>query len=136
MARKDRWQRERVCLEHSRDFVVHVFLRSRPGRMFGDWRPGLRLRYYRGGAMNIATQTDQILAHLKNGGTLTPLEALDKFGCFRLGARIWDLKREGHEIQTEFVSVGNQKKVARYRMSWNENAPVVEVHPGRLGTWS
>jgi hypothetical protein len=67
--------------------------------------------------MNIATQTDQILAHLKNGGTLTPLEALDKFGCFRLGARIWDLKREGHDIQTEFVSVGSQKKVARYRMS-------------------
>lgn len=67
--------------------------------------------------MDMATQTDQILAHLKGGGTLTPLEALHKFGCFRLGARIWDLKREGHDIQTEFVSVGAGKKVARYRMS-------------------
>src|SRR5687768_10388654 len=50
--------------------------------------------------MDVATQTDQILKHLKNGGTLTPLEALDKFGCFRLGARIFDLKQEGHAIQT------------------------------------
>jgi hypothetical protein len=67
--------------------------------------------------MDIATQADQILAHLKSGGTITPLEALDKFGCFRLGARIFDLKRDGHDIQKELVEVGDGKRVARYRMS-------------------
>ena len=66
--------------------------------------------------MDLATQADQILAHLKGGGTLTPLEALDKFGCFRLGARIFDLKQEGHDIQTERVDVGNGKRVAKYQM--------------------
>lgn len=67
--------------------------------------------------MDVSTQADQILAHLKSGETLTPLEALDKFGCFRLGARIWDLKREGHDIQTEFVEVGEGKRVAKYRLA-------------------
>jgi hypothetical protein len=73
--------------------------------------------------MDMATQSDQILAHLKGGGTLTPLEALDKFGCFRLGARIWDLKQEGHDIQAARVDVGNGKKVARYRIASGGPAP-------------
>jgi hypothetical protein len=67
--------------------------------------------------MDIGTQTDQILKHLQGGGTLTPLEALDKFGCFRLGARIFDLKQEGHANEKEMVDVGAGKRVAQYRMS-------------------
>jgi hypothetical protein len=27
------------------------------------------------------------------------LDALQKFGCFRLGARIWDLRHEGFKIE-------------------------------------
>ena len=60
------------------------------------------------------TQTDQILAYLKTGGSLTPLDALDKFGCFRLGARIWDIKRRGFAIRTENLIVPGNKRVARY----------------------
>lgn len=63
------------------------------------------------------TQCAQILAHLRQGRALTPLEALNKFGCFRLGARIWDLKREGHAIVTERVELENGKHVARYSLS-------------------
>jgi hypothetical protein len=65
--------------------------------------------------MDLATQRDQILAHLRDGNSLTPLEALRRFGCFRLGARIWDLKQDGHDIRTELVDV-NGKRVAKYRM--------------------
>lgn len=61
------------------------------------------------------THADQILAHLQAGNTITPLEALDLFGCFRLGARIWDLKRDGHPIVSEQIQLENGKRVARYR---------------------
>jgi len=66
--------------------------------------------------MDISSQGEQILAHLRAGNPLTPLDALHKFGCFRLGARIYDLKQEGHAIQTEIVEI-NGKRVAKYRMT-------------------
>lgn len=62
------------------------------------------------------TQADEILAWLKAGNTLTPLEALNKFGCMRLSGRIFDLRAAGHDIQSETVEVGEGKHVARYSM--------------------
>ena len=47
------------------------------------------------------TQKDQILTHLKAGKPITPIDALNMFGCFRLGARIFDIKQEGHSIKTD-----------------------------------
>ena len=38
------------------------------------------------------SQCDRILRYLQSGKRLTSLEALDKFGCLRLSARILDLK--------------------------------------------
>lgn len=64
--------------------------------------------------MSTKTQSAQILEHLRSGQTITPLEALDRYGCFRLGARIYDLKREGHDIRSRMVEGGEGKKVARY----------------------
>lgn len=49
------------------------------------------------------SQNQAILQYLKQGNSLTPLEALSKFSCFRLGARCWDLKQQGHNIKTEIV---------------------------------
>lgn len=60
-------------------------------------------------------QRDDILNYLKSGRSLTPLEALDLFGCFRLGARIYDLKQEGFNIKSEQVEF-NGKHVARYSL--------------------
>jgi Helix-turn-helix domain len=53
-------------------------------------------------------QTNAILAYLQSGATLTPLEALDKFGCLRLGARIDDLRKAGHAIETRRVQHGRK----------------------------
>ena len=50
------------------------------------------------------TQNQQILEYLKSGKTITPLIALKKFGCFRLSARIFNLKEQGHAIITENVT--------------------------------
>lgn len=62
------------------------------------------------------TQTQAILEYLQRGGSLTPLDALKMFGCLRLGARIWDLRRDGHDIEMRVVEVGDGKHVAEYRM--------------------
>lgn len=66
------------------------------------------------------THTRQILKHLQSGKRITPTEALAKFGCFRLGARIWDLKQEGHRIVRDMIEVetraGTTARVAEYRL--------------------
>jgi hypothetical protein len=61
------------------------------------------------------TQQDRILDYLATGKPLTPIMALRRFGTFRLGARIYDLKREGHRITSELVS-RNGARVAQYRL--------------------
>lgn len=45
------------------------------------------------------TQNVQILRYLETGKTLTPIDALSLFGSFRLGARIFELRQQGHEIK-------------------------------------
>ena len=47
------------------------------------------------------SQEKQILEYLLAGNTLTPIEALNMFGCFRLGARICDLRQRGYDIINE-----------------------------------
>ena len=54
------------------------------------------------------TQTNQILDHLKAHRTITPLDALRLYGCMRLGARIWDLRRLGFKIRSEIVTDVNK----------------------------
>lgn len=44
------------------------------------------------------TQNDQILRHLKRGGTITQLDAMRLYGITRLASRIRDLKDDGHKI--------------------------------------
>ena len=63
--------------------------------------------------MNAATQNAQILAWLRDGKAITPLGALTMFGCFRLSARIHDLRRQGHPIYTITVK-HDGKRFAMY----------------------
>lgn len=41
-----------------------------------------------------------ILNHLKSGEELNPLDALSRYGVYRLGAVIYALKKEGYIIST------------------------------------
>lgn len=59
------------------------------------------------------TQTEQIRRHLKSGRAITPIQALDEFGCFRLAARIDELRREGMDIET-VTQERNGKRYAAY----------------------
>ena len=49
------------------------------------------------------THNKKILEYLEKGYPLTPMGALNLFGCFRLGARIWDLKKSGNKILSKIV---------------------------------
>lgn len=61
-------------------------------------------------------QRNNVLRHLQSGQTITPLEALDLYGCFRLAAVIHVLRKEGFPIQTEEVITSNHKRIAKYRL--------------------
>lgn len=63
------------------------------------------------------TQANAILAYMQAGNGITPIEALDLCGCFRLIARIADLKHRGYDIVTEKVKVAGGKYVARYHLA-------------------
>mgnify|MGYP003634471506 CR=1 FL=1 len=60
------------------------------------------------------TQNQQILNYLKNGNSITSLEALQKFNCFRLSARIFNLREYGFNIITNYITDDN-KTYAEYR---------------------
>ena len=66
------------------------------------------------------TQADMIYRHLEMFGSINPVEALSEYGCFRLAARINDLRTK-HEIETTMIERTNRfgKKVrfAEYRLA-------------------
>ena len=49
------------------------------------------------------SQKKVILDHLKKFGSIEPLTALREYGCYRLGARISDLRNDGYNIITETI---------------------------------
>ena len=59
------------------------------------------------------TQEESILRWLDEGQELTPMQALNSFGCFRLASRIWNLRKKGYCIETE-----RRNGHAVYRMGW------------------
>ena len=62
------------------------------------------------------SQNALIKGWLLNGKSITPMEALNMFGCFRLSARIANLREEGLPVVTDMVTI-NDKRVARYYLS-------------------
>jgi len=62
------------------------------------------------------SQNKQIADYLNKGKKLTPIDALNKFGCFRLAARIADLRNEGMNIVTNTIKLKNKKQIAQYSL--------------------
>lgn len=67
------------------------------------------------------SQTEWILTRLKQG-PVTALDALDGCGCFRLAARINDLRQAGYDIETKTLELHNGKHVAQYHLKEKETA--------------
>ena len=47
------------------------------------------------------SQKESILRHLKRYGRISPIDALKMYGCFRLAARVAELRRDGWPIETD-----------------------------------
>ena len=58
--------------------------------------------------MKTLTQKDRIIRHLNDKGSITALEAMKEYGIMRLTSRICELKDEGYNIRSEFVSAKNR----------------------------
>jgi hypothetical protein len=73
------------------------------------------------------SQAAKILDYIRAHGAITPIDALIEIGCFRLGARIYDLKQDGHRIETRLVEVrtrtGGTARVAEYYLERSKPAP-------------
>lgn len=69
-------------------------------------------------AKSSEAQKQMILDYMMAGNSISPIEALEKFKCFRLGARIWDLiHKDGYIIYKEMVKDPKTgKRYAQYSM--------------------
>lgn len=61
------------------------------------------------------SQCANIYCWLKDGHTITPLEAFQLFGTLALHSRVAELRERGHEIKCEMINV-NGKSVGRYSL--------------------
>lgn len=64
------------------------------------------------------SQRDDIIRHLMTEGSITAWEAIKEYGCTCLSQRIYDLRKEGWNIESEMVTsknrYGNTVQFARY----------------------
>lgn len=70
--------------------------------------------------MKKVSQLEGIRDYLKLGYSITPLEALEIFGCFRLSAIIYSLKKEGLQFHTELIKNKYGNKFAKYSLINNK----------------
>ncbi len=66
--------------------------------------------------MNTKSQKVEIHNFLKSGKALTALDALRKFGCLRLAARIADLRDDGVRIVSTPKVLRTGKRVVSYSL--------------------
>lgn len=66
--------------------------------------------------MKRKTQKEKVRQYLESGRSITPIEALEMFGSFRLGAIIFTLREEGMPIRTDFVTNRYKTKFAKYTL--------------------
>ena len=63
--------------------------------------------------MTTKSQRQKIMAFLEAGNKLTALDALKKWGCFRLASRIHELKKAGYPVVSQTIEM-NGKKISQY----------------------
>lgn len=65
------------------------------------------------------SQRDDIIRHLMTEGSITAWEAIKEYGSTRLSAIVYELRKQGWNIESEMVTAknryGNPVTFARYR---------------------
>ena len=62
------------------------------------------------------SQAQQILAALKRGEKLTRLDMLYRFGAMQAQTRIFELRKDGHNIQSKFIKTRSGKHIVEYSL--------------------
>lgn len=58
--------------------------------------------------MSKQTQENKVLEYIQKFGSITKLDAFKDLGITRLSAKIYNLKKEGHDIVGETIKVTNR----------------------------
>ena len=67
--------------------------------------------------MERVTQKSKVMSHLQSGQSITPIDALERYGCFRLAAIIHTLKNDyGMDIKTELIKNKYGTKYGKYTL--------------------
>ena len=69
----------------------------------------------------MSNQQERVLRHLRDEGSITPMEAISEYGIYRLAAVVHLLKKDGYVITTETLKGSNRygepTHWARYKLS-------------------
>ena len=64
------------------------------------------------------SQATDVIEYIRDNGSITTKQAMEDLGCYRLSARVYDIRSFGIQIEKEMVEVPNRKgemcRVARY----------------------
>lgn len=63
-----------------------------------------------------------LLKHLQDHGSITPLEALKKYGYYRVSDGVWKLRNRGYNIVTVKEESSKGDEFARYVLIAEESA--------------
>lgn len=84
-------------------------------------------------------QTDRILEYMREFGSISQREAVNDLGCYRLSARIADLKEEGYEIGSDWETSKNRFGEAvsfkKYRLKGGNHERENTIHIDRSGNY-
>lgn len=58
--------------------------------------------------MKKPTQCERIVKYMQDFGSITTLQAFTDLGCTRLASRVNDLRNQGYDIKSKFVSGKNR----------------------------
>ena len=65
------------------------------------------------------TQSEQIVRFMQDNGSITPMDAVNELGIYRLAARIHDLTKAGLSIASQTESTKNRYgKSVHYSRYW------------------
>lgn len=62
------------------------------------------------------SQCANVFVHMKEHGSITPLEAFKRYGILALHSRIAELRERGHKIVTRMVETESGKRVGQYSL--------------------
>ena len=78
------------------------------------------------------SQNAMILDYMERNGSITQAEAINQFGCYRLGARIFDLRAVGFDIVRRMEEgtnrFGSRIRYARYFLGGKDGKEGLPVH--------